>query len=492
MIKNIKILVTLLISCLFTMQLSAQKETNWWFFGQNVGLNFNNLQTRTASDGSSVTNLPTVANGPISTIEGCFSISDKDGNFLMASDGSTVYNKNQNVMNNGTGLLGNSSSSQSGITFPVPGSTSKFYIISVNDAASLTGVHYSVVDLSLNGGLGSVLTKNQTLLSGQTSENIMAIPNSSDDTYWLIHRDNKKFYVWKATSTSISLVHTLSYTATSSTTAHATWERVGYLTASSDYKKITAAALGHYNMVADFNPATGVISNIIIRYNLPVIYKMEFSKDSKWLIMACNYDGNGLYAIKYSDFISGAPHSRIYNERISCIQRHTDGRMYGTAYLGDRSLFVIMDPDNGGTSVKKITNFFPRDPQWGLPNFPAGFFTGKAEDKAFVCRGNNFRYSIEVNFTGPIVNYPVKLIWNWGDGTANETQNITSNTQTKYTLTHNYAAPGTYNVTVTPYKAGNIALSQIPLEAKVVDCKLQVNRMIRINVDNKSTQLVKQ
>lgn len=94
----------------------AQKEMNTWYFGVNAGLDFSKMVNK-KSDSNQNAKVPTyIPNGSISTSEGCFTISDSEGNLLMSSDGTTVYNKNATsttgaagYMQNGTGLLGNAS-----------------------------------------------------------------------------------------------------------------------------------------------------------------------------------------------------------------------------------------------------------------------------------------------------------------------------------------------------------------------------------------------
>ncbi len=100
--------MTVLVSS-FGMQ--AQKSAYTWYFGINAGIDFKTTKSFTATSGTVVTNVPIPLTGPINTYEGCFSYSDRlTGNVMMSSDGRTVYNKNGAAMPNGTGLLGNPSS----------------------------------------------------------------------------------------------------------------------------------------------------------------------------------------------------------------------------------------------------------------------------------------------------------------------------------------------------------------------------------------------
>ena len=102
----------------FTLNTFSQKEANYWFFGENSGLNFD-------------TNPPTINSGALSTDEGSASISNSEGVLQFYTDGSTVFDRNGDIMVNGDGLLGNSSSAQSAIIVPKPLSTNIYYIFTV-------------------------------------------------------------------------------------------------------------------------------------------------------------------------------------------------------------------------------------------------------------------------------------------------------------------------------------------------------------------------
>src|ERR1700733_15315002 len=89
---------------------SVLNQTNIWYFNFNCGMDFNS--------GTPVS----LNNGAMYTDEGCTSISDSSGNLLFYSDGVTVYNANHLIMQNGTGLDGGNSTSQSCIAVRQPGS----------------------------------------------------------------------------------------------------------------------------------------------------------------------------------------------------------------------------------------------------------------------------------------------------------------------------------------------------------------------------------
>src|SRR2546421_10634416 len=101
-------LILLSVFFLLAQKSFAQKEANIWYFGNYGGVDFNS--------GSPVV----LTNSAMSAFEGCTSIANHNGQLLFYTDGMSVWNKNHAIMFNGTGLDGNSSSTQSGVIVPQP------------------------------------------------------------------------------------------------------------------------------------------------------------------------------------------------------------------------------------------------------------------------------------------------------------------------------------------------------------------------------------
>ncbi len=80
-------------------------------------------------------------------------------------------------MQNGTGLFGDASSSQSAIIVPKPDDENIYYIFTVDNALDGTnlGFNYSIIDISLDGGLGAVSIKKYKLYLPICSEKISAV-----------------------------------------------------------------------------------------------------------------------------------------------------------------------------------------------------------------------------------------------------------------------------------------------------------------------------
>jgi hypothetical protein len=185
----------------------AQGEANIWYFGQLAGLDFNSGNPVALTDGQMQTN------------EGCATISNSGGQLLFYTDGKTIWDKNHNIMPNGTGLLGHSSSTQSAIIIPKPGSSTIYYVFTVIDLGNPAGVCYSEVDISLNGGFGMVTTKNVQLLT-PACEKLTAIKksNSPARTSGVTHISPSWCERVRVASASVPLVPSIKITKETTTT----------------------------------------------------------------------------------------------------------------------------------------------------------------------------------------------------------------------------------------------------------------------------------
>lgn len=166
--------------------------TNIWYFGDHAGLDF--------------TNNPPIAieNNNLKANEGCGIVSDYNGDVLFYTNGLIVWNKAHQIMTNGTGLLGHTSSSQTGLVVPAPNNPNKYYIF--HSTAMETGninVYYSVVVFDADNPLGKVdETKKNIPLhpsspsTEQLEERITAVKHKTLNAYWILsHKRNSSIFV---------------------------------------------------------------------------------------------------------------------------------------------------------------------------------------------------------------------------------------------------------------------------------------------------------
>ncbi len=162
---------------------------NNWVFGQGAGLSF-----------SSGTAQPIQTS--VTGNEGYAAVSDPaTGALLFYTNGGSVWNASNQVMPNGTGLLGNSrrdviySSMQGACIVPVVGTSDKYYLFSLTHEGDIYPaptkgcLFYSVVDMSLDNGNGDVETvrKNIILDTNRLSEAMIAIPGCNNDVWLVVH-----------------------------------------------------------------------------------------------------------------------------------------------------------------------------------------------------------------------------------------------------------------------------------------------------------------
>jgi gliding motility-associated-like protein len=412
------------ILCLSSIFCLAQNEASNWFFGRNAGIKFNISNSSVSS----------VSTGQISTIEGCSSISDDSGNLLFYTDGTTVYNKLHEVMDNGFGLLGDESSSQSAIVVPKPGDSNIYYVFTVGSNQRNTGLNYSVIDITLDGGLGSITNKNIGLLA-QSSEKVTAVlKDCITKSIWVVSFASEDgfsevFNTFHAFEVSDLGVSTESIT---SNFPIAVGDARGYLKLSPDGTKVACASVQDGLYLYDFDVNTGKVSNQIslsINSNNGGVfpYGVEFSPDSQLLYVHSSNDyfdrepGQNLanepssHASTLTQF--NLAESNIQTTQITIEQRQLyrgalqlgpDGKIYralsatygeGLPYLG-----AINYPNELGLEcgyVNNAINLFPARSSQGLPPFIASFFNteidiiknGQSSINLALCDGDTYKLS---------------------------------------------------------------------------------------------------
>ncbi len=412
--------------------LIAQKEASHWYFGENAGLDFNS--------GSPVAD----TSGALNTIEGCATISDANGNLLFYTDGTTVWNRNHAVMPTGSGLFGNSSSSQSAIIVPKPLEPTTYFIFTVDWSGGTRGLNFYTVDMSLDGGLGDVVGVNNVptptnLLTAQSTEKITAIKVLDEDAFWVISLKQGQFFVYKVDSNGVNTTPVAGNSGFSGI-----GDVRGYLKTSPDGKKLVSANMSMGTFLYDFDDATGIITNErVIDVSNRFAYGVEFSPLSRKLYISTgNFENEVEKLYQFTVDMAMPTSANINASRVeihsyfnsrSALQIGLDGKIY-RAIEGTSSLGVINNPEGDGLACNyqhEAISLGGRISKQGLPPFIQSFFIAAilAEN---LCFGDSTSFSV-------ISNEPILSIrWDFGDG-------ITS---TVLNPTHVYSAPGDYLITV--------------------------------------------
>lgn len=200
--KNLSLgtIFVVILLCLSGSNLLAQPQARNWLFGDKVKVDFNQSSPQT----STVT-----TTNAISTLEGSSSISDANGQLLFYTDGTKIWDKNNNLMPNGSGLSGNSSTTQSALI--VPCTCNKYYVFTPGNMEHeyVEGLRYSVVDMSLNGGFGDIVSgqKDQSLITGKVSEKLAGISDGTGGFWVVAHTiGDNRFHSFRVTGANNCII----------------------------------------------------------------------------------------------------------------------------------------------------------------------------------------------------------------------------------------------------------------------------------------------
>ncbi len=371
-----KKLITL-VYILSALAATAQQEARNWYFGHSAGISFS-------------TNPPTyLAGGQIYSDEGCSSISDANGNLLFYSDGVTVWDRNNSVMPNGSGLFGGSSSTQSCVVVPLPGSSTMYFLFTPPQQSSVnTAFYYSMVDMTLNNGFGDVINKNNSLFA-QSAEKITSVRHRNGMDYWVIGHpfNSDQFYTYLITSSGINATPIISTAGTFVGGNIA--NMIGYMKSSPCGNKLANAIYGDDILeILDFNDSTGEVSNPLVLatwtgQHSSGVYGIEFSPDNSKLYASIITPAS----VVQFDLLAGSSSAIIASATTvgtsplnfnGALQNGPDGRMYLTKY-GAMSLACITNPNLTFPACNYVESFVSLASSTGtlgLPNFISSFFCG--------------------------------------------------------------------------------------------------------------------
>jgi len=424
--------------CLFLLLLCcnhsfSQKEANNWYFGRNAGLQFNTSPPTTLTDGL------------LSTSAGCSVISDANGNLLFYTDGGTVRNRNHEYMpstfpNVGT-LNGCTNTTQAAIIIPKPGDPNLYFIFTLDCKARPDGLQYSIVDMTLEGGLGDVSTINVPLNTPMT-EKLTAVRSTSFNGYWVISHEwgNNHFVAYRVTSSGVDPSPVIS--ASGDVVNGSVTNTEGQMKVSPDGKRIGMASGGEMNTVQifDFDAATGLVSSprtIVDEDSDTNTYGIEFSPSGDILYVSGLDNGVYQYDLtsgSLSDIISSEFKMSVPTWPFASLQLAIDGKIY-VVRDGMTTMDYIDDPEVMNDPFNYVANQIDlggKRGTKGLPPFIQSFFSV----------GFSYEQTCEnapTEFTSNISDSYDTISWDFGDGALSSEENPS----------HTYNSSGIYTVTLT-------------------------------------------
>jgi gliding motility-associated-like protein len=471
---------------LYLAQPSLQNN-NWMFGATAVGpgvtpapgpsLNFTNCNPIVEND------------SPGAQFEGQTAISNSQtGDLLFYSSGSQVRNSQGQIMPGGN-LVGTSNSISQNLIVKKPGSSTLYYLFTPETQAGaiisttnpgLNGFSYSIIDMSLAGGLGAVVSSGNLLQPFQNCEMVTGVYHPNGQDIWIIgHKfGNNTFFAYLLTPSGINPTPVYSNVGPSIVTpgtsnyANSNYDAVGELKASPDGSKLAFTTFyNSYTCLFQFNSTNGVVSNPIPLSLGPnsAGYGTSFSQDNSKLYFSrvdptqggVSFLPNGAIIqfdiSTYSQAAIQASYYVVYSSPTGfrSLKLGPDGKLYAARTTltsggnGASYLAVINNPNQAGPGCNFVNDGIfigANKGRWGLNNVIEDFYT---------C--NNFNFTLGPNINkcpGASVTLVAPsnqstYLWNTGATTANLT----------------VIQPGTYWVTVTgPSGSGSdtIVVSNYP------------------------------
>ncbi len=323
----------------------SQNRNSIWCFGDSAGIDFRN-----------VTN-PIPVSTSLDTRGSSVSISDSLGNLLFYAytratiPGNTtiVRSWNDSIMQNGTNIIGEGWYREL-VIIPDPADSNSYYLFSIQPTGS--GLYYSKIDMSQNGGFGIVTQKNIQLLSYEFTDGLQAIKHGNGRDWWIICRrcdiTTNEHYSYLISPSGISAP----YIQSIGTPSFYNTTRLDF---SPDGKKLGEVNFAGLLEIFDFDRCTGLLSNtrIINQENNPWVQfvNSQFSPNQNLLYASVNDYTSYLIQLNLLDTNPWATHDTLWalsstHDSGGLLKSAPDGKIYYSCDWYDGTHFNYPYPDS--------------------------------------------------------------------------------------------------------------------------------------------------
>ncbi len=339
-------------------------------------------------------------------------ISDAAGNLLFYTNGYYIADATHDTMDNGNNISPSGWSTlqprglnvpQATLIIPVPDSLGKFYLFhSTLDNAPYYNrghqLYMSKIDMSLNGGLGSVVSKNNIILQDTVNNGkITACKHANGIDWWLICQrvNSNTYFKFLITSGGIFGPY-LQNIGTPRTFDY------GMAAFSPDGKKYASFHAEYQSAegldIFDFDRCTGVLSNAVhisITQTSGFSGGMAFSPNSRYLYTAniefvyqfdmdaANIPASQITVATWDGFYSPSPPFGTYFE---LMQLAPDGKIYISTGNSTFHMHVMNHPDSASTACDVVQHDLQFQSFYAnaLPNHP-NYFLGCDTTSSCTC-----------------------------------------------------------------------------------------------------------
>lgn len=419
------------------------------------------------------------------TVEGNGTIEDGNGNVILQSTGTDVYDGNWNILPNGDSIGYGNSAGNGCLILQHPGNSNLYYIFSVDQATgppydtSAIGLKFAVADMTLNGGIGAIISKNNVLCDS-AYEKMSCTRHCNGVDWWLVvHKwGTNAYYSFKISVSGIDTVPVISQTGMVLHDSIMGYSpdpifRAGSMRISPNgkYLGVTTVGVGPVSSARNiqlfqFDNQTGIVGPRILMDSTAQGSRDSFcfSHNSKKLYRPDNGDvglvwGKNLvvYDLSSNDsaqilasaigLLSDTNTTSFFNG----IQIALDGKMYMSTGSNSRYITVIDNPDADSADIVMHLNqiHVGYTTFHNFTQFPDCIFARKHQG---ILRTRKCSYGLENEtiILDTMLNVVHEFTWDFGDPASG-----VNNTSTERNPYHEFTAPGTYNITLTLHNACN-------------------------------------
>lgn len=401
------------------------QRSNIWYFGNKAGIDFNQHPPKALNNSNMI--------APAGSAIVC----DQNGQTIFYTNGSTVWNKKNQVI--ATKIGGDSTSSQSALIIQVPNDPTLYYIFTTQPANGFSGneLRYSLFDLKLNSGTGGLVQQN-VLLFAKSTERLTGNNN------WLIAHEygNNTFRAYRITAQGISdpIYSAIGSDHSFQSAANAQ----GYMKLGPNNTLAVALSTpGTSNLVEVFhlNDSTGMLTyyrKVSLSNTTGQVYGLEFSPGGKKLFISVRGANSDIYEywFDHTGHLNLLKDNQESGLDIDALQLAPDSQIYfainNSSVLGT----ILASEDTTQVSAINLSGFnlaAGTNSYLGLPNFIQQVgtgFGGPAFSYTGLCLGDSTK------FVGVPTDAIDKFQWFFGDGGSS----------TQSSPTHLFGAAGTYSV----------------------------------------------
>jgi len=395
----------------------AQGLNQTWLLGYSVQTDQYTTSTkaRLTFTGTSYSLIPEIRKMAFDATQG--NISDSNGNLLMASNGCWVANSTGDTMLNGSDLNPGAFTDDyyfpyfglplfnGNVFLPYPGDSNKYVLFhqtgNYNTNGLSTELFYSIIDMTLDNGLGGVTQKNLIALQDTLGWGIGVCKHANARDWWIVAVDDSMKYIYKILFTplgidTISVQQLPNMSPYSVFAGQPTFSPDGLKFAFTSTYEISVGNWYHDLRVFSFDRCTGLLFDPnIININDGVRgYSTAFSPNSKYLyasstlnVYQVNVDTSDIQASLKNVAINDNYYSPLppLQTDFWLMYLAANGKIYISSGNGVIDIHFINYPDSSGISCD-VEQHALHSPCWvyrgnvNHPNYYLGPVTGSICD----------------------------------------------------------------------------------------------------------------